>query len=49
MQEILVQSLDQEDPLEEKMAPRSSVLARKSPWKEELGGLQSMDRRVGHN
>ena len=35
-------SLDREDPLEEGMAPHSSVLARRIPWAEESGGLQSM-------
>ena len=42
MQEVWVQSLGQEDPLEEEMATRSSVLARRIPWIEEPGGLQSM-------
>ena len=36
-----MQSLDQEDPLEEAMAPHSSVLAWRTPWTEEPGGLQS--------
>ena len=32
------------------MAPHSSTLARKIPWKEEPGGLQSMgSQRVGHD
>ena len=32
------------------MAPHSSTLARKIPWVEEPGGLQSMgSRRVGHD
>ena len=32
------------------MAPHSSTLARKIPWMEEPGGLQSMgSRRVGHD
>ena len=32
------------------MAPHSSTLAWKTPWTEELGGLQSMgSRRVGHD
>ena len=35
-----VQSLGQEDPLEEGMATHSSILARKIPWTEEPGGLQ---------
>ena len=34
--------LGQEDPQEEKMATHSSILARKLPWTEEPGGLQSM-------
>ena len=37
-----VQSLDWEDPLEEKMAIHSSILAWRIPWTEEPGGLQSM-------
>ena len=42
MRETLVQSLGQEDPLEKEMAIHSSILARKIPWTEEPGGLQSM-------
>ena len=42
MQETLVQSLGQEDPLEKKMATHSSILAREIPWTEEPGGLLSM-------
>ena len=38
----LVQSLSSEDPLEWEMASCSSILARKFPWTEESGGLQSM-------
>ena len=34
-----IQSLGQEDPLEEKIATRSSILARKIPWTEEFGSL----------
>ena len=41
-QETQVQFLSQEDPLEEEMATHSSILARKIPWTEEPGGLQSM-------
>ena len=37
-----VGSLDWEDPLEEGMAPRSSILAWRIPWTEEPDGLQSM-------
>ena len=47
MREIHVQSLGQEDPLEEGMATHSSVLAWRIPWTEEPGGLQSTrSRRV---
>ena len=50
MQETQVQSLRQEDPLEEAMATHSSILAWRIPWTEELGGLQSMgSQRVRHN
>ena len=39
-----------EDPLEKEMATHSSVLAWKSAWTEEPGGLQSMgSKRVGHD
>ena len=41
MQEIWVQFLGQEDFLEEGMATHSSILAWKTPWTEEPGGLQS--------
>ena len=37
-----VQSLGQEDPLEEEMAAHSSTLAWEIPWTEGPGGLQSM-------
>ena len=48
-QEMQVQSLSQEDPLEKEMATHSSVLAWKIPWMEEPGGLLSMGSlRVGH-
>ena len=37
------------DPLEEGMAPHSSILAWRIPWTEEPGGLQFMGwQRVGH-
>ena len=42
MQEMWVQSLGQEDPLEEEMATHSSTLDWEIPWTEEPGGLQSM-------
>ena len=38
MQETLVQSLGQEDPLEKEMATHSSMLAWGIPWTEELVG-----------
>ena len=41
MQEIQVQSLGQEDPLEKGMATHSSILAWRIPWKEELQFLVS--------
>ena len=42
MQETWVQSLGQEEPLEEEMTIHSSILAWKIPWTEEPGGLQCM-------
>ena len=49
-QETRVQSLGWEDPLEEKMATQSSILAWEMLWTEEPGGLQSMGlQRVAHN
>ena len=49
LQEVWVQSLGQEDPLEEEMATHSSILAWRIPWREEPGGLQSTGlQRVGH-
>ena len=49
-QEMQVQSLDWEDPLEREMATQSSILAWRIPWTEEPGGLQSTgSQRVGHN
>ena len=40
-QEIWVQSLGQEDPLEKELATHSGILAWRIPWTEEPGGLQS--------
>ena len=40
IQETLVPSLGQEDPLEKGMAPHSSILAWRIPWTEEPGELQ---------
>ena len=48
MQEMWVQSLDLEDPLEEEMATHSSILAWEIPWTEEPGRLQSTgSQRIG--
>ena len=50
MQETGVQSLGQEDPLEEEMETHSNILAWRIPWMEEPGGLQFMgSQRVGHD
>ena len=53
MQEILemqVQSLGQEDSLEEEIATHSNILAWEILWTEEPGGLQSMGlQRIGHD
>ena len=50
MQKIQVRSLGWEDPLEEGMAPHSSIFAWKIPLAEEPGGLQTVGpQRVGHN
>ena len=44
-----IQSLGQEDPLEEEMATHSGILAWKIKWTES-GGLQYMgSQRVGHD
>ena len=42
VQETLVSSLGQEDPLEKEMATHSSILAWEIAWTEEPGRLQSM-------
>ena len=50
MQEMQVQSLSREDPLEKETATHSSILAWEIPWTEKPGRLQSMGwQRVGHN
>ena len=50
MQEVRIQSLGQEDPLEKGMATHSSILAWRISWAEESGGLQSMGSpRVRHD
>ena len=49
-QETWVQSLGQEDPLEEEMATHSSILTWRIPWTEEPGRLQSMgSHRIRHD
>ena len=49
MQEMWVQSLGQEDPMEKGMATHSNVLAWRTLWTDEPGRLQSMgSQRVGH-
>jgi len=48
--ETRVQSLGQEDPLEEEMTTHSSILAWRVPWMEEPDGLQFMGlQRAGHD
>ena len=51
MQEMWVQSLGWEDPLEKEMATHSSILAWEIPWPEEPGGLYSPwgRKRVRHD
>ena len=39
MQEMQVQSLDQEEPLEKETATHSNILAWEIPWTEEPGAL----------
>ena len=49
MWETWVQSLGEEEPLEKGMATHSGILAWRIPWREEPGGLKSMESpRVGH-
>ena len=45
MQETQVRPLSQEDPLQKGMATYSSILAKRIPWTEEPGGLQSVGCR----
>ena len=50
MWETWVGSLGREDPLEKEMVTHSSILAWRTPWMEEPGGLQSTwSQRVGHD
>ena len=49
MEETLVRSQGQEDPLEKEIATHSSPLAWRIPWTEDPGRLQSMRlQRVRH-
>ena len=43
VQETWVRSSVQEDPLEKEMATHSSILAWRTPWTEEPGGLNSQE------
>ena len=49
LQETRVWSLGQEDPLEKGIATHSSILAWRSPWTEEPGGLQSMGSQTAED
>ena len=50
MQEMWVQYLGREGPLEKEMATHSRILAWRIPRTEEPGGLQSMEwQRLGHD
>ena len=50
VQETQVQSQGREDLLGKGMTTHSSMLARRIPWAEKPGGLQSMgSQRVGHD
>ena len=43
-----IQSLGQEDPLEEEMATHSSIPAWKTSWTEEPGGIHSVGMQKSH-
>ena len=45
-QEVWIYSLGQEDTLEEEMATISTILAWRTPWTEEPGGVRSMRLQV---
>ena len=50
MRETWVLSLGLEDPLDKEVATYSTILAWRTPWTEEPGGLQSMEsQRVGYD
>ena len=49
-QDMQVQPPGWEDPLEQEMVTHFSILAQRTPWTEEPGGLQSKGlQRVRHN
>ena len=49
-EETRVLSLGREDPLEEGVATHSSILAWKTPWTKEPGGLESIrTQTAGHD
>ena len=50
MQEMQIQPMGGDDPLEEGMTTHSNILAWEIPWTEEPGGLQSIGlQRVGQD
>jgi len=50
MQEMQVQFLGHEGPLEKEMATHSSILAWEIPWTQEPGGLKSLWlQRIRHD
>ena len=50
VQEMQIQSLGREDPLEEEMATHCTILVWEIPWTEEPEVLQSIgSQRVAHN
>ena len=49
MQETQVRSLGGEDPLEERMATHSSILAWRTPWTEELVGKSPWGQKDSHD
>ena len=50
LHEMCIQSLGQEDALGEDTATHSSILAWRTPWTEEPGGLQPIgSQRVRHD
>ena len=49
LQRACIPSLGQEDPLEKGMATHSNILARRTPWTEEPGWLQSSPNMMEDN